>query len=80
MTDHVDHCPTCGAAQIDIKPADTDPSLMLDWITVTRKLTSADPEIDVEASDGITFYDAMAMIHIAADTIAQGALTGDDDD
>lgn len=75
-----DHCPTCGAVTVTITADDIDPGLMLDWITVTRKLTGADPEIDVEASDGITFYDAMAMIHIAADTIAQGALTGDNDD
>lgn len=79
MTDH-DACPTCGAAQIDVTADDLDPNLMLDWITITRKLTDAGPEIGLESSDNIAFYDAMAMVHIAADTIAQGGLNNDGDD
>lgn len=73
-------CPTCGARQVDITAADINPNLMLDWITITRKLTDTGPEVDVVASDGITFYDAMAMVHITADTIAQGGLSDDEDD
>lgn len=79
MTDHTT-CPTCGATQIDVTADTTDPDMMLDWITITRKLTDTGPEVGVEASDEITWYDAVAMIHIAADTITQGGLTGDDND
>lgn len=70
-----DHCPTCGAH------TDPDPGIELDRITITRRIEDeGDPTVNVEASDGITFYDAMAMVHITADTITQGALAGDDDD
>lgn len=74
MTDHDPTCPTCGA------PTDPDPGIELDRITITRRLEPDGPIVAAKASDNITWYDAMAMIHIAADTIAQGALTGDDDD
>lgn len=43
MTDHCTPCPMCGAVQVDVTADMVDPGLMLDWITVTRKLTDADP-------------------------------------
>lgn len=68
-------CPTCG------NRVNPDPGLELGHIAITRRLTEAGRvEVGVIGSEAITFYDAMAMIHIAADTIAQGALTGGDDD
>lgn len=52
----------------------------LDRITITRTLAEHGPEVTVEGSDGLTWYDAMAMVHIAADTISQGGLSDDEDD